>query len=168
VITGSADFRIAPANTGDDLASVRALFQEYAASLDVDLSLEGFEVELASLPGNYAPPAGELLLARSPAGDALGCIGLRPLSPGICEIKRLYVRPEARGLGLGRALVAAICGVAEDLGYREIKLDTLPSLTAAAGLYRAMGFIPIPNYGPASHPGLLFFGRTLPVPGTRR
>jgi len=155
------EFRIDVVRAADGVADVRVLLQDYAASHDVDLGGEGFEAELAALPGDYAPPAGELLLARDRGGGALGCIALRSLGPGSGEIKRLYVCPPARGLGLGRALVTAICAVAEGLGYREIKLDTLPSLTAAAGLYGAMGFEPIPNYGANRYPGLLCFGKTL-------
>jgi ribosomal protein S18 acetylase RimI-like enzyme len=106
-----------------------------------------------------------LLLARDPAGEALGCIALKPLCDGACEIKRLYVRPQARGLGLGRALAVAVIDAAERIGYREIKLDTLESMTSAIALYRGLGFEPIPDYGTTPYPGLLCFGKRLPASG---
>jgi ribosomal protein S18 acetylase RimI-like enzyme len=117
------------------------------------------------LPGLYAPPEGELLLAKTPDGEAIGCIALKPLSDGACEIKRLYVRPSARGLGLGKALAEAIIAAAERIGYREIKLDTLSSMTAATTLYRGLGFELIPDYGTTPYPGLLCFGKSLPASG---
>ena len=162
VLAGASAARIAPVRASDDLAQVTALFRDYAASLDVDLCFQGFEEELAGLPGAYAPPRGELLLAKGPDGAALGCIALRPLSGQACEIKRLYVRPDARGRDLGTALVGAITSTAQALGYGEIKLDTLPSMTAAIRLYRSLGFEPIPDYGGAPYPGLLCFAKTLP------
>ncbi len=151
-------FTIAPAEPGH-LAAVAALFREYAAALDVDLCFQGFEQELAELPGAYAPPQGTLLLARGEDGAALGCGALRPLDASACEMKRLYVRPEARGTGLGRALVAAVVAEATRLGYREIKLDTLPQLKEAIALYRDFGFQPIPPYGDHPYEGTICFGR---------
>src|SRR6202035_4575987 len=101
---------------------------------------QDFEAEMAAMPGKYAPPAGELLLARDGAGKPVGCVGLRPIEPaGCCEMKRLYVAPEGRGIGLGKALVDALVEVAERIGYREIKLDTLPSMAGAQSLYRKLG-----------------------------
>jgi putative acetyltransferase len=150
-------FTIAPAETGE-LADAAALFRAYAAALDVDLGFQGFEQELADLPGAYAPPQGALLLARG-EDDALGCIALRRLDESACEMKRLYVRPAARGTGLGRALVAAVLAEAARLGYREIKLDTLPQLDAAIALYRSFGFQPIPPYGDHPYEGTLCFGK---------
>ncbi len=98
-------FDITPVRTADDLAAAAALFAGYAASLPVDLAYQDFADELAALPGKYAPPAGALFLARAPDGAPLGCVGLRPVSPeGCCEMKRLFLLPAARGLGLGRAL----------------------------------------------------------------
>jgi GNAT superfamily N-acetyltransferase len=101
-------FQIAPVRTADDLAAVVVLFRAYATSLDIDLSYQNFDMEIASMPGKYAPPTGELLLARGPQGKPIGCAGLRPLEiDGCCEMKRLYVSPEAQGIGLGRGLVEA-------------------------------------------------------------
>jgi GNAT superfamily N-acetyltransferase len=151
-------FTIAPAETGD-LADAVALFRAYAAALDVDLGFQGFEQELAELPGAYAQPQGALLLARGEDGGALGCIALRRLDESACEMKRLYVRPAARGTGLGRALVAAVLAEATRLGYREVKLDTLPQLDAAIALYRGFGFQPIPPYGDHPYEGTLCFGK---------
>lgn len=153
-------FTILPAGAAD-MRDVAALFRAYAADLPVDLCLQGFGKELADLPGAYAPPKGALLLARAGNGAARGCIALRPLSEGVCEMKRLYVRPEARGTGLGKALVAAIIDAAAQRGYREIKLDTLSQLKEALALYRGFGFEPIPPYGDHPYEGTLCFGRKL-------
>ena len=153
-------FTIAPAEPGD-LADVAALFRAYAAALDIDLGVQGFEQELAELPGAYAPPRGALLLARGEDGVALGCIALRPLSEDACEMKRLYVLPGGRGTGLGKALVAAVLAEATRLGYREIKLDTLPELKEAIALYCRFGFQPIPPYGDHPYKGTLCFGKAL-------
>src|SRR4051794_27904789 len=100
----NAAFVIDPVASPDDLAAAAALFEAYAASLGVDLSYQGFAAELAGLPGHYAPPSGALLLARGPDGRPLGCVALRPMAGDCCEMKRLFVSPDARGLGLGRAL----------------------------------------------------------------
>ena len=144
---GEPTFTIAPLQAGADLDEARALFRAYAASLPIDLAYQGFATELATLPGAYAAPAGALLLARDGAGAAIGCVALRPLAdPGCCEMKRLFVAPTARGLGLGRALMEAIVGEAARLGYREVRLDTLPTMTAAIAMYRAAGFVPIAPY----------------------
>jgi len=138
-------FTIAPARPSD-LDDIRALFRAYEASLAIDLCFQGFEEELASLPGKYAQPKGALLIARSPSGEALGCIALRPLEGEACEMKRLYVSPDARGLGLGAALVAAIMQQGRKAGYTAMRLDTLPSMTSAIKLYEAAGFAAIPRY----------------------
>lgn len=150
---------IVPAGEAD-FAQVASLFGQYAASLPVDLNAQGFAEEIAHLPGPYAPPDGALLLACKD-GDVLGCIALKRLAPGVAEIKRLYVVPQGRGLGVGRTLVAAILKEAAILGYREIKLDTLPHMTQAIALYRRAGFAPIAAYGSFPYPGLLCFGRHL-------
>lgn len=146
----SAGFHIAPVRTFEDLAATTGLFAAYAASLPVDLGYQDFEGELSALPGEYAPPAGELFLARGAAGAPLGCVGLRPLAEdGCCEMKRLFLLPAARGLGLGRALTGAVIEQARDLGYRQLRLDTLASMTAAQALYAKMGFERIgPYYAP--------------------
>lgn len=158
-------FRIRPVRTAPDLAATGRLFEAYADSLDVDLAYQDFAAELAGLPGLYAPPRGELLLARGVEGAALGCVALRPTAlDGCCEIKRLYVAPDARGLGLGRALVAAILKTAAELGYGEARLDTLPDMTAAIALYRRAGFAPIAPYYDTPVAGTLFLGRPLTAP----
>ncbi len=143
---------VRPAELPRDLPDVSALFREYAASLDIDLEFQGFEAELASLPGKYAPPSGRLLLAwdkasgESGAGRAVGCAALRAIGHGMCEMKRLYVRPEARGTRLGRRLAERICHEARDAGYERICLDTLPTMTSAIGLYQSLGFRLIDPY----------------------
>src|SRR5579883_1315590 len=131
-----------------DLGAVRALMEAYAASLGIDLDAQGFGQEIAQLPGPYAPPQGALLLAFGPQGQALGSIALKPLAPpDVAEIKRLYVAPAGRGLGLGKALAGAILEEARRIGYRQIKLDTLPQMKEAIGLYQSLGFEPVPPYG---------------------
>src|ERR1700761_2247161 len=155
-------FTIRPVRSPDDLAATMALFEAYAASLGINLSYQNFVAEMAAMPGKYAPPAGELLLARDDKGARLGCVGLRPLSgDGICEMKRLYVTPEGRGLGLGKALAEAIVAESRRIGYREMLLDTLPSLTTAIGISVRMGFQPVPAYYDTPISGTLFFRLTL-------
>jgi ribosomal protein S18 acetylase RimI-like enzyme len=140
-------FRIVKVASLLDLGHVAQLFRDYAASLDVDLAYQDFEAELASLPGKYAPPAGALFLARHAKGDALGCVALRPLDDrGACEMKRLYVAAGARGMSLGRALAEAAIAEARLLGYSEMRLDSLPSMTAAKDLYRRLGFVEMQSY----------------------
>ena len=143
----SKSIRILPASTADDLAEIKKLFRAYVDWLDIDLSYQGFEEELAGLPGKYASPSGALFLARNGKGVVLGCIALRPMEEGrICEIKRLYVSPEARGLGVGSALVGKVITAARQIGYQRARLDTLPTMTGAIKLYRGAGFEEISAY----------------------
>lgn len=124
---------------GPRLATIRRLFREYQRFLGIDLCFQSFEEELAALPGRYAPPTGALLLAHVRCRPA-GCVALRDLGKGVCEMKRLFVRPAYRGLGVGKALAEAIVVEGRELGYRTMKLDTVPKLKAAIGLYESMGF----------------------------
>ena len=133
---------------------VGALLREYAASLPFELDFQDFDRELAGLPGAYAPPRGALFLARVD-GEAAGCIALRPLDEEACELKRLFVRPAARGRGLGRRLTTAIVSEARRLGYARMRLDTTPGMEAAQALYEELGFVEAAPY------------RHNPVPGTR-
>lgn len=158
----AAEFQIIAVRTSDDLTATIALFRAYATSLGVDLAYQDFEAELAAMPGKYAPPTGELLLARGADGAPLGCVGLRPVDPdGYCEMKRLYVSPGARGMGLGRALVEAVLDAATRLGFRELRLDTLPDMSDAQALYARMGFVRIAPYYDTPIAGTVFMARRL-------
>lgn len=128
----------------EDVAEVRALFREYAASLGFDLDFQGFEDELARLPGEYTAPDGVLLVARRDV--CVGCIGVRRLTDDVCEMKRLYVRPSSRGGKLGRRLADAAIAEARRLGYRAARLDTVPWMHEAIGLYESLGFVRIAPY----------------------
>ena len=134
-----AEVVVRPVRHERDLGRVAALFREYQQALGEDLCFQGFERELASLPGPYAPPGGALLLAES-AGEAIGCVAVRPIGPGVCEMKRLYVRPGRRGARLGRALAVAAIRAARDAGHATMRLDTLARLKEAMALYRDLGF----------------------------
>lgn len=137
-----------------DFALARELFREYQAQLGIDLCFQDFAAEVEGLPGDYAPPSGRLLLALRD-DVAVGCIALRAVDAARCEMKRLFLRPGERGSGLGRALVERVLSEARAIGYGEIVLDTLPSMTAAQRMYERFGFRDIPPY------------RTNPVAGAR-
>jgi GNAT superfamily N-acetyltransferase len=142
--------------TTSDLVDVARLFRAYAASLPVSLAYQNFDAELATLPGAYAPPSGALLIARLADGAAVGCVGLRPIAPGVCEMKRLYVDAAARGSGAGGLLVDRVMSLARDLGYREMRLDTLPTMATAQALYAARGFEPCAPYYETPVAGTVF------------
>lgn len=154
-------FTVTAARTSIEMTSAHALLRAYAKVLPVDLEPQGFSQEMKSLPGAYAPPGGELLLAKR--GDhVLGCIAVKALDPpAVAEIKRLFVRPQARKAGVGKALVEAAIATARKLGYREVKLDTLPQMTTAIALYQSFGFVPIAPYGSHHYPGLVTLGLRL-------
>ena len=143
--------RIVPASASDpaSIAAARDIFGDYARSLQVDLCFQNFEEELAALPGEYAPPGGCLLLAHVD-GELAGCGAIRPLADAsyanACEMKRLFVRPAFRGLGLGRALAEALLDEARRIGYSAMLLDTLDDMEAARELYGELGFVEIPPY----------------------
>jgi GNAT superfamily N-acetyltransferase len=159
--SGAVSVLIHPAVLDAEIAIVRDLFREYATWLDVDLCFQGFEAELAALPGKYAPPGGSLLLAFID-GEPAGCIALRPMESGACEMKRLYVRPAFRGRGLGRALVERLLDDARSIGYRLMRLDTLDKLTEAMALYDSMGFRRVEPYYDNPLPGVVYWERPLP------
>src|SRR5262245_32298 len=148
-----------------DRAAIVALLREYEGSLGVSLCFQGFETEVAGLPGDYAPPRGAMLLARDVQGEGLvGMVALRPVrdAPDQCEMKRLYVRPATRGSGLGRELAMAVLDEARRLGYRRMCLDTLPGMAEARALYRSLGFRLTGTS--LSEPTVLLFERELASP----
>ena len=137
--------RIFPVETDEDIEAVKQLFVEYADSLGFNLGFQNFQEELANLPGDYTKPTGCLLVAKY-KNQTVGCIGLRKLSDEICEMKRLYVRPEFRGFKIGRKLVEAIITEAKRIGYTCMRGDTVPSMTVARVLYASFGFKEISPY----------------------
>jgi ribosomal protein S18 acetylase RimI-like enzyme len=137
--------RIVEAQTQDHFQKARELFLQYADSLDFDLEFQGFSQELATLPGEYAPPQGCILLAEED-GDLTGCVALRPLEDDICEMKRLFVRSGYRGRGIGRMLACSVIDKARELGYRKMRLDTVESMKEARALYYSLEFKNIEAY----------------------
>ena len=139
-------FLLMQAESADQIAQARELFLEYGQSLGFSLCFQNFDKELAGLPGDYAPPDGRLLLA-SREGQLAGCVALHKLEAGICEMKRLYLRPKFRGRGLGRMLAEATIAEARKIGYERMRLDTVePVMKDAVGLYRRLGFREIAPY----------------------
>jgi ribosomal protein S18 acetylase RimI-like enzyme len=142
--------RIVPVQSAQELADAHRLFREYADSLPFSLCFQGFEQELATLPGRYAGPTGRLFVAYDDAGVAVGCIALRDIAmqagPRTCEMKRLYVSPSQRGTGLGRKLCGVLIAEARAAGYRRMKLDTSADMYAAIRLYRSLGFTECARY----------------------
>jgi ribosomal protein S18 acetylase RimI-like enzyme len=155
---------IREASSATDYRSARELFEEYASTLGFGLEFQGFQHELETLPGEYASPRGCILLAEC-HGQLAGCVALRPLAHGICEMKRLYVKPEFRGRSLGRGLAEAIIESARLAGYRRIRLDTLSSMTAANALYGSLGFTEIDPYRHNPIAGARFFELDLRASG---
>ena len=148
---------VSEAITDEDIADARALVAEHGAAISPeDFDPQGFERELAEFPGEYTPPAGCLLVARGADGSAAGCVALRKIGEGVCEMKRMYVRPAFRGQALGRRLAVEIIAHARSLGYATMKLDTLPTMRAAYALYRSLGFREVEPYRFNPVPGVVF------------
>lgn len=152
--------KIACVESKENLEHIRELFKEYAAWLGFDLSFQDFEREFAELPGDYSPPDGQLLLATYRAQIA-GCVALRKFSEGVCEMKRLYVRPQFRGKGIGRSLSESIIAEARKAGYKQMRLDTVPSMQKAIALYHSLGFKEIEPYRHNPIEGATFMELTL-------
>lgn len=152
--------RIKPA-TARDIPVVRELFREYEDFIETNLCFQNFKKELAELPGPYAPPAGSLLVAWQGHNPA-GCVALRRLKTGVCEMKRLFVRPEFQGRGVGRGLAEAIVREAKGIGYREMRLDTLPKLKIAITVYESLGFLKIPPYHDYPNKEIIFMALQFP------
>ena len=148
--------KIVKVKTSEQIKEIRQLFLEYEEYLCVDLCFQSFEEELSKLPGDYAPPEGRLLLAVD--GDqVVGCVALRKLSEGICEMKRLFVREKCRGKGIGRKLAQEIISVAKSIGYSLMRLDTLSKLNEAIGLYNSLGFKKTDSYYNNPLPGVVYW-----------
>jgi GNAT superfamily N-acetyltransferase len=157
---GTSMINLLHTSSPEEMPLVRKLFEEYAASLDVDLCFQGFDRELETLPGDYAPPDGIIIIAFSDEEPA-GCVALRRIDDAVCEMKRLFVKPEHRRKGIGRALAEAVVDHARELGYASIRLDTLKSMVEANALYAALGFTECApyRYNPCEQP--VFLERSL-------
>lgn len=155
-----AAISVAPATSAEDIAAAKALCIEYAQSLNFSLCFQGFDEEMADFPALYAPPKGALLLGRVDSMPQ-GVVALKEIAPGICEMKRLYTRPAARGTGLGPLLVEKIVAAGRAIGYRSMKLDTIPAMAAAIRIYEAAGFRETTDYNGNPLPGAKFFERAL-------
>ncbi len=149
-------FEIIQVKSNKELEQARMLFKEYTNWLGFDLSFQDFEKEFTELPGKYAPPEGRLLLACEDT-EVVGCVGLRKFEEGICEMKRLYVRPEFRGKGYGKKLAKKVIEIAKEIGYEYMRLDTIPTMIEAIALYYALGFKKINPYRYNPIEGALFF-----------
>jgi len=152
---------ISPASSAEDIEACRTIFVDYANSLGFSIAYQGFEAEMAGLPGDYAAPAGAMLLARVD-GAAAGAVGLRPLADpeqklSLCEMKHLYVRPEFRGLKLGRKLTEAVVAAGRSLDYDAMRLDTIEAMVEARALYTSLGFVTIPPYFSSPLDGAMFY-----------
>ncbi len=152
--------RILSATSADEVETARTLFRDYEKGLGISLCFQNFAEEVAALPGTYAPPDGRLLLAWV-GGEAAGCVALRKLGEGIAEMKRLYIRPAHRGTGLGRRLAEAVLDEARSIGYRAVRLDTLPTMKEAQALYVSLGFTDIPPYNDHPVEGTRFMEKRL-------
>ncbi|MBI3881512.1 MAG: GNAT family N-acetyltransferase [Verrucomicrobia bacterium] len=148
------------ATTPEHLVTIRELFQEYAIGMGMNFHFQGFAEELATLPGKYAPPRGRLLLAVNDE-QAAGCVALRPLAEGVCEMKRLFVRPQFRGQGVARRMAETILAEARALDYRVMRLDTLKTMRPAMALYQSLGFEEIRPYYDNPLPDVVYFERKL-------
>ena len=155
-------YSITAARSDAEMGIVAGLFEAYVRALGRDIAYQDVEAERRALPGAYAPPGGELLLALLTDGTPAGCVALRPIAPaGCCEMKRLFVTAPARGMGIGRALIDAIIEVAGARGYRDMWLDSLADLTSALALYGAAGFTPIAAYNDNPFADAIFLGRPI-------
>jgi ribosomal protein S18 acetylase RimI-like enzyme len=146
---------ITPPENPDDVDTIRLLFREYEKAIGIDLCFQDFESELAALPGRYAPPNGRLYIAYC-NDKVTGCVGIRKLSDGICEMKRLYVRPQYRGRKIGRLLAQKTVDVAKSIGYETMRLDTLKTMKEAVALYESLGFERVDPYYDNPHPDAVY------------
>lgn len=154
------NFEIVRAKHTADFTAAGCLFHEYAETLGIDLSFQHFDQELLLLEAQYAPPSGALLLIQS-GNDYRGCAGIRKWEDAICELKRMYLRPEIRGMGLGKKLLTTAFETAIALGYKSMRLDSLPGMYEAIQLYRKSGFLDIPPYRINPVEGAVFLEKQL-------